>query len=91
MRRLLILLVGLTIGCAPELPDPESPGAVVLSTRCGGCHRVHAPGTMTFAMWMVQLDRMKRLYARQGLPWLSAADERALLSYLEANASRPPG
>lgn len=72
--------------CAPELPEPDSPGAVVLRTRCGGCHRLYAPGSMTYAMWEVQMDRMRRLYAERGHPWLPADEERALLAYLAAHA-----
>jgi hypothetical protein len=86
MRRLAILIALAAVACAPSLPDPESPGAVVLRTRCGGCHAVDAPGTMTFAMWEVQLDRMRRLYAQRGIAWLQPDEERALLAYLRAHA-----
>jgi hypothetical protein len=72
--------------CAPELPEADSPGAVVLRARCGGCHVVHAPRSMTYAMWEVQIDRMRRLFAQQGHPWLPAEEERLLLAYLQAHA-----
>ena len=74
-------------GCGGSLPDPESRGAQVLAGRCGGCHRVYAPGSMTFDMWEAQLARMRGLYARRGIPWLSSDDEHALLDYLQAHAS----
>lgn len=89
MRALGVLLVGLVLaggGCGGSLPDPESPGAQVLVARCGGCHRVYAPGSMTAEMWRFQLGRMRALFADRGIPWLAPADERALLDYLIAHA-----
>ena len=86
MRRALVLIAVAGVACAPELPDPESPGAVVYRTRCGGCHVAYAPGSMTVEMWKVQLDRMRRLFAQRGHPWLEPEEERLLLTYLEAHA-----
>ena len=89
MRALGVLLVGLVLvgaGCGGSLPDPESPGAHVLVARCGGCHRVYAPGSMTAEMWRFQLGRMRALFADRGIPWLAPDDERALLDYLIAHA-----
>lgn len=85
-RRLAAAAVVVLWGCGPPLPDPESPGARILRERCAGCHGVHAPGSMTFDMWAVQLDRMRRLYAQRGLPWLTPAEEAALIGYLRAHA-----
>ncbi|TMA37722.1 MAG: hypothetical protein E6J79_09720 [Deltaproteobacteria bacterium] len=84
MRAALVLVAAL--GCGPALPDPDTPGAVVLRTRCTGCHGLNAPGSMTFPMWQVQLERMRGLFAQRGLPWLDAREERALLDYLAAHA-----
>jgi hypothetical protein len=89
VRALGVLVVGLAVavaGCGGSLPDPESLGARVLATRCGGCHRVYAPGSMTAEMWRFQLGRMRALFADRGIPWLAPADERALLDYLIAHA-----
>ena len=85
LRRLAALLL-LLAGCGTALPDPESPGAQVLRTRCGGCHRVYAPQTMTLEMWKVQLAQMRVLFAKRGIPWLPSDDEQALLDYLQAHA-----
>ena len=41
---------------------------------------------MTFDMWSVQLDRMRRLYAQRGIPWLTPAEEEALVGYLRAHS-----
>lgn len=79
-----LVLIG--AGCGGSLPDPESPGAHVLVTRCGGCHRVYAPGSMTAEMWRFQLGRMRALFADRGIPWLGPDDEHALLDYLIAHA-----
>jgi hypothetical protein len=82
------LLLGLAVasGCATSLPDPESPGARLLTERCGGCHRVYAPSTMTAEMWRYQVERMRALFAQRGLRWLSPAEEETLLGYLSAHA-----
>jgi hypothetical protein len=88
MRRgLAMMVVAALAGCSPELPDRDDPGALVLQNRCGSCHGVHAPGTMTLDMWKVQLERMQRLFALRRIPWLNAAEEDALLRYLETHAS----
>jgi hypothetical protein len=76
----------LLVGCGQSLPDPDSPGARVLAARCGGCHRVYAPSSMTAEMWRYQVDRMRGLFAQRGIPWLPPDDERALLAYLTAHA-----
>ena len=89
MRAPGVLVVGLAVavaGCGGSLPDPESPGARVLATRCGGCHRVYAPGSMTAEMWRFQLGRMRALFTDRGIPWLAPDDERALLDYLTVHA-----
>lgn len=79
------LLLGVA-GCGPSLPDPESPGARVLTARCGGCHRIYPPQTMTIEMWRYQLGRMHALFAERGIPWLAPGDERALQDYLATHA-----
>ena len=54
--------------------------------RCGGCHRVYAPSTMTADMWKVQVARMQALFAQRGIPPLTADDQRVLMEYLTAHA-----
>jgi hypothetical protein len=78
--------LALAAACGPSLPDPEAPGARVLAARCGGCHRVYAPGLMTADMWRYQVDRMRALFAQRGIPWLDPRDEQALLDYLTTHA-----
>jgi hypothetical protein len=86
LRAAAVVAVAAVWGCGPGLPDPDAPGARVLRDRCAGCHGVHAPGSMTFEMWSVQLERMRRLYAQRGLPWLTPDEETALVAYLRAHA-----
>ena len=83
---LVALGVALAAGCEPALPDPDSRGAAVLRERCGGCHRVYSPGSMTGEMWNVQVERMRDQFARRGLPWLTTEEERALRDYLSVHA-----
>ena len=85
MRRALVL-IAFVAGCGADLPDPKSPGAIVLRDRCGGCHRPFLPGTMTIDMWKMQMGRMRQLYAQRGIPWLRPEEERVLLEYLGAHA-----
>jgi len=57
-----------------------------MQARCGGCHRVYAPGTMTAEMWNVQIERMRALFASRGIPWLTPDDEAALRAYVREHA-----
>lgn len=81
----LLAALLLAVGCASPLPEETSPGAQVLVGRCGECHRVYAPGSMTWPMWEYQLGRMKMLYTALHKPWLSA-EERMLTDYLQRHA-----
>ena len=83
---LAALAVMMAAGCEPALPDPDSRGATVLRERCGGCHRVYAPGTMTAEMWGVQVEKMRDQFSRRGMPWLTTEEEGALRTYLTAHA-----
>ena len=84
MRRLVLSLAcsATLASCSVELPEPDSMGARVLAARCGGCHRLYAPSSMTTAMWDVQLARMHALFQQRGVPWLAPAEEQALRDYL---------
>jgi mono/diheme cytochrome c family protein len=83
-----LVALALLAGCGPSLPEPERRGAVVYQGRCGGCHRLFAPGSMTAEMWDVQVARMRGEFARRGIPWLSAEEEAALRGYLHDHAGR---
>jgi hypothetical protein len=69
-----------------SLPEPESEGAQTFARRCGECHRVYQPGSMTWPMWEYQLGRMKVLFTQLHRPWLSAEEEHVVVDYLQRNA-----
>src|SRR5439155_25902098 len=84
--RAALFALAAALGCGPALPDPDAPGAAVLRPRCGGCHRLYAPGSMTVPMWPAQIERMHGLFAQRGLPGLSAHEEREPPDYLRVHA-----
>ena len=81
-----MLVALLAAACSSTLPEEQDAGAIVLRTRCGGCHRVFAPGTMTLETWRFQIGRMRLEFARRGIPWLAPDEEAALLAYLGRHA-----
>ena len=81
------MALALAVGCAPSLPEPESAGAKLYQTRCGGCHRLFPPEVLTAAMWEMQVDRMHGEMARRGLRPLDAGEREIVLGYLQAYAS----
>jgi len=73
-------------GCNPSLPEPESPGARLLTARCGTCHRLYAPQALTFPMWEMMIDRMQGEMARRGVPPLDSGERALLTAYLKKHA-----
>lgn len=73
-------------GCNASLPDPDSPGARLYAERCGGCHRLYAPGSMTAEMWRLQVERMHGDMARRGRRPLTPAETAVLLDYLRQHS-----
>jgi len=76
--------------CSPQLPDPQSAGAQVYGVRCAPCHQLYAPGTLTGAMWEVQVDRMQQEMRRRGVNPLTEQERYLVLSYLKTHASDVP-
>ncbi len=76
-------------GCVhgPTLPEANSPAAQLYVARCGVCHGVYAPGTMTAAMWSTQVDAMMQQMAEAGTP-LTPEERRQILAYLTRNAGK---
>ena len=75
-----------TAGCNASLPDPESPGARLYADRCGGCHRLYAPESMTADMWQLQIERMHGDMVRRGVTPLSTTETAMLLDYLRRHS-----
>lgn len=77
-------------GCtSSELPEPSSAGATLYRERCGGCHNLLAPSTLTAAMWEFQAQRMQGEMVRRGFAPLTAEEMKVLLAYLERHAAKP--
>jgi len=72
--------------CSPKLPEPESDGAKLYAARCNTCHRVFAPGSLKFAMWKVQVERMQGEIVRHGMPPLTPDERHVLLDYLKRHS-----
>jgi hypothetical protein len=73
-------------GCT-GLPEPESAAAQLYQQRCGGCHRLYAPGVLKFEMWKLTLQRMQGEMARRGAKPLSPEETTLLLDYLQRHSS----
>ncbi len=87
---LATLLLALTCAaCDARLPEPESAGAQLYAIRCGGCHRLYAPQSMTGPMWKVTLARMQGELTRRGIEPLTADETATLTAYLESHSARP--
>ena len=85
MRALVVGLGMVIAGCA-SLPEPDSPGVRVFAARCGTCHRVYMPSSMTWPMWEYQLGRMRLLFEQLRRPWLTPEEERLVTEYLQTHA-----
>ncbi|HKK00645.1 MAG TPA: hypothetical protein VJ955_00625 [Desulfuromonadales bacterium] len=84
------------------LPDPGSPGAWLLQTRCTQCHGLFPPSQYPASQWSGIVEEMNRRMAggdrgmgmgmmmRGAVRPLSALEEATLISYLQAHAGPPP-
>ena len=91
-RRAVLAAVALVlpfVACSTPLPDPQSAGAQVYQVRCSGCHSLYAPGSLTAAMWEVQVERMQAVLQRAGVNPLTEQERFLVLSYLKAHATDP--
>lgn len=92
VRRLVVLgSVAVMAGCARALPDADSPGARLYQARCGTCHPLHEPRSLTAAMWEIQVRKMRETMRRRGAEPLTEDEEAVLLSYLRAHATDAGG
>ncbi len=89
----LVLLGSMAViaGCTRALPDPDSPGAQLYEARCGTCHRLHEPRSLTAAMWEIQVNRMRETMRRGGATPLTEAEQALVLDYLRAHATDAGG
>jgi mono/diheme cytochrome c family protein len=85
-----VALVGsivLAAGCTRALPDADAPGAQMYAARCGTCHAVHDPRSLTAAMWVVQVGRMQETMRRRGAKPLDEQERALVLDYLRSHAT----
>ncbi len=84
---LLLMALALWVGgCARALPEEGSADAALYGQRCGACHPAYHPGTLTAAMWRIQVQRMDTKYAEVGMQPPGAAERARILEYLARNA-----
>jgi hypothetical protein len=76
-------------GCAKPLPEAGTPAAQLYASRCGSCHRLYHPGSLTAAMWQVQVHAMQAKMRDAGVAALTVDQQEEILDYLERNAEHP--
>ena len=82
----LLLPAAALSACSQPLPEEGSPAASLYASRCGGCHVVYQPKSMTMAMWKLQIDRMDQKYRAAGIAVPSADEKTQILDYLNRHA-----
>ncbi|MFN8625516.1 MAG: hypothetical protein U0587_05975 [Candidatus Binatia bacterium] len=80
------IVVLMLAGCNAKLPEADSAGAKLYAARCGTCHRLYAPGSLTFEMWKIQVERKQGMMVRQGLPPLTPDERDVMLAYLKRHS-----
>lgn len=86
---LLVILMVNVGGCSRPLPEQNSAAAQLYAKRCGQCHRAYGPGSLTAAMWQVQVQMMEAKMQQYGVPPLTEQERQTILDYLTRNAERP--
>jgi cytochrome c5 len=86
-RAVLVGSMMIAAGCTHALPDADSPGAQVYAARCGTCHDVHDPRSLTAAMWDIQVARMQDTMRRRGTRPLDDQERALVLDYLHRHAT----
>ena len=83
---LAVAILGGIAAChRSELPERGSYAARLYARRCSGCHVAYNPGSMTAAMWEVQVHAMEGRMAQAGMP-LSDDERHTIVEYLTRNA-----
>ena len=86
----LVVAAALLAGCSTPLPDPQSAGGQIYQVRCSPCHPLYAPGSLTRAMWEMQIDRMQGEMVRRGVNPLTEQERYLIMSYLAAHSTDAP-
>jgi Dihaem cytochrome c len=78
-----ILFVG---ACERPLPEANTAAAQLYTRRCGQCHHPYSPGSLTAAMWGIQVPLMETKMRQNRLPPLSDQERDTIMDYLTRNA-----
>jgi cytochrome c5 len=88
----LLLLAGCTSGetgmQAATLPDPGSPGAVLVMTNCTACHGAPMPSSHPAKEWPAVVARMQNWRVTKGFDAIPGKDVKPLLDYLESHGGQ---
>ena len=71
---------------APEVIDPESPGAQVLVEYCSGCHAPPGPASRTAGEWPGVVHRMQEQRRMRGFSPMTKEQIEVLVAYLQRHA-----
>ncbi len=77
------------MGCTLELPEKGTEAAGLYAEKCGLCHRVYHPKTLSSREWSNVIKLMeKRVKATGVREPLSEAEEAVIIGYLGKHASK---
>jgi hypothetical protein len=89
VKGLIPLLLLLAAGCTLELPEKESEAAVLYEKKCGICHEVLHPLTLSPRRWRNIIKLMEKRVEATGVRAPLTEEEMAvILGYLEKYARR---
>jgi hypothetical protein len=84
VKGLIPLFLLLAAGCTLELPEKGSEAAGLYAEKCGLCHRVYHPMTLSPRAWRGVVELMeKRVKATDAREPLSEAEQALILGYLD--------
>jgi len=90
LRRFGFAVAAMTLamaGCNRPLPEQNTAAGHLYASRCGQCHRPYSPGSLTTAMWQIQLELMQARMQQNGVPPLTGKERDLIMSYLARNAA----
>lgn len=84
---MMFIALALAAGCERPLPEQNTAAAQLYVSRCGQCHRAYAPGSLSAAMWQIQVQMMEAKMVQNRVPPLNNEERDTILSYLTRNAA----
>jgi Dihaem cytochrome c len=80
-------MVAAAAGCNRPLPEQNTAAALLYARRCGQCHRAYQPGSLSAAMWQIQVEMMEAKMHQYRVPPLTEQERDTILTYLTRNAA----